>query len=570
MASALLRKMLSRGLKPTHAQFNAVLDAHARCSDGSASEALQVLADMNSSGYNPNMVSYSTCIDAQARREDGSAVSAAQLLVQLLEKNLCPDTATFAGVIEAQAKRTDGSAQTAALALSKMAQYTSPSQIHFNSVLNACANQRPADITTAEATFVKMLASGHTPNMYTLSALLRSAGFAETPCPGLARKWFEAYCVAPASRSFPLVEVNDHIARALRLSLAKTEVDTLLDGTPFARAPPSGARRRHHSTTSPETSPPTMPRRLSRQASPRMTQQQQQQQHALDNWRTSGNWRSKDAPISRHGGSGGSVSCPGTPLQASSSFFASPLTQQQQDWGEKPPTPSAAMLDIPSAMPQPSSPSIRIPARGGSARARGRSLSSSSSSTARSPPLGHASRNQAAVPSDRPVHSQGRRASSNFPHTAGPRRAGSDSVFGAHTTHPAPSGVLQEARIAFTGPGTGERLTLALKIQQLKAANSSSSSSSSGAPVQHDASAGRAPLDDGRACRAPLLSPDFFRSCSGIHTTTVTQPQTRRHSSSSAVLRDPSGPDGTRGFGRRRSSILLASNLDACAAVVVG
>lgn len=269
MATVLLRKMIQRGLTPSATQFNAVIDAHAKCQDGSAREAKAVLDYMAESGAKATIVSYSTCIEAQAKREDGSAVVAASCLVQLLEQGLVPDAITFAGVIDAQAKRRDGSARTAVMILSRMEQCCPPNQVHFNSVINACANERPSTVTLAEPVLQAMIDHGFKPNSFTLSALFRCAGFSQPQRPELAKQWFDTYCRSGT------VDINDHVARALRVPLG-AEADELLAsvGSQFV------SRRGRSSHSSHQTN------RMHRHPSSHYPTQQ----HKCDksNWRSSG------------------------------------------------------------------------------------------------------------------------------------------------------------------------------------------------------------------------------------------------------------------------------------------
>ena len=262
VASMLLEKMLASGLRPSHAQYNAVLDAHARCSDGSAIEALLVLDSMRQRGTQPNVISYSACIDAQAKREDGSAEIAVQLLEELLEKQIRPEMVTFAAAIEAQAKRKDGSPEHAAVILEGMSAYIKPNQVHYNSVLNACANKRPSAINVAERIFGLMQAKGFYPNIYTVSALLRAAGFSDPSRPDLARKWFIAYCTAE-NRTTPIVETNDHIVRALRISLTDDQAAELLTRAPGGAPPMRRSASGHSGMGYSDGTSPTV-RRISR------------------------------------------------------------------------------------------------------------------------------------------------------------------------------------------------------------------------------------------------------------------------------------------------------------------
>jgi len=233
MATVLLRKMVQRGLAPSQPQYNAVLNCNAKCHDGSAKDAKLVLDHMLRSGIEATVAAYSTVIEANAKKEDGSAAVAANCLVQLLEQGLVPDSVTFVGVIDAQAKRKDGSAKTAVMILSRMSRCCTPNLIHFNSALNACASERPAAIELAEPVLEAMLQRGFAPNSFTLSALFRCAGFAQPARPDLARRWFAQFCTSGN------VDLNDHVARALRVPLGN-EADELLEsvGSPLV------ARRR--------------------------------------------------------------------------------------------------------------------------------------------------------------------------------------------------------------------------------------------------------------------------------------------------------------------------------------
>jgi pentatricopeptide repeat protein len=44
-AGRILHKMIDRGLVPSHIQFNAVLDAHAKCQDGSVGITLALIRE---------------------------------------------------------------------------------------------------------------------------------------------------------------------------------------------------------------------------------------------------------------------------------------------------------------------------------------------------------------------------------------------------------------------------------------------------------------------------------------------------------------------------------------------
>lgn len=221
MASAILKKMIATKVCTTVVAFNSVLHANAKCDDGSATEALLILESMKSLNVTPNIITYTSAIDCQAKKSDGHAETAAQLLEEAVQRGLRPDTVTFTAVLDAQAKRKDGCAKRASAILDMMMDSEigcKPNHIHFNSALNACANARPSDIRTAEH-ILASAASALKPNNYTLSALLRCCAFSDPPQPDLAAKLFREYGQQ--------IQVNDHVERALRLAVPETVANDL-------------------------------------------------------------------------------------------------------------------------------------------------------------------------------------------------------------------------------------------------------------------------------------------------------------------------------------------------------
>jgi len=91
------------------------------------------------------------------------------------------------------------------------------------------------------------------------------------------------------------------------------------------------------------------------------------------------------------------------------------------------------------------------------------------------------------------------------------------------------------------------RLSLSEKIKAIKL----NAGGSAGAVEKGPASAIRRP--------SQLLSPDFFSASlkggSGEATTPATPPTDRKVVRRGSFVREPEGPDGTKGFGRRRSSV---------------
>jgi len=117
--------------------------------------------------------------------------------------------------------------------LSRMERCCTPNQVHFNSVINACANERPSAVHLAEPVLKTMLQHGYKPNSFTLSALFRCAGFSQPPRPDLAREWFNEYCHSGT------VDINDHVTRALYVALGDEAEDLLASvGSPRASRRP--------------------------------------------------------------------------------------------------------------------------------------------------------------------------------------------------------------------------------------------------------------------------------------------------------------------------------------------
>ena len=508
MAMELLRKMLGQGLAPSHTQFNAVIDAHAKCPDGSAVEALLVLEQMTRHGAAPNVVSYSTCIDAQAKRNDGSAETAAQLLLRLLEQGLIPDTVTFAGVIDAQAKRKDGSAATAATILDRMQECVRPNQVHFNSVLNACANERPSAVHLAEPVLAQMLGKGYQPNQYTLSALFRCAGFCSPTRPDLAHRWFDTFCRSTTSRA--TVEINDHVSRALRVALGDG-ADALLSsiGSPLAGGGGGNRRNSNGNTRSPRCikrgggvggggGRDAQPHSRSPGSSP----------HGAQTREFSGSWR-RAANTTPNNGTAGTGSSSGsgrpplftTPRRSNSNSNPHPHShsgQQQQQQRRY---------------------HLQDGSGGNDWRSVRRALSWDT------PP----SRAHAAPAIDIPL--QQTVSSVNRHNSTGPGRvhrlSSSPPITSEPTTPTAVSPGLKAAlHTASASPGIPRR-SLADKIHDMQGQTPKARSGSGSGSVS--------PL---------LLSPVYFESAAAVD---------RRRSSSSPYVRAPSGPDGSRGFGGRRS-----------------
>jgi len=495
MAGSILRKMIEFGLTPSYMQFNAVLDAYARCPDGSARDAVKTLAEMKALGGKPNVTSYSTAIDAQARKPDGSAVAASRLFEELLADGLRPDTVTFAGVIDAQAKCHDGSAKVAAAVVDRMSTTVTPNQVHFNSALNACANERPAKPALATEILAKMQAHGFKATSYTLSALLRCACFAEPAQPELARRWFTE--LGPE-----LTEVNDHVARALRGAVGEEVASKLIvavghvEPAPTERAGPP-RRSSRANIGSPGLSPNSSPSPpLTRRRSSRVSVGHVTPANSGASWRAS--------PGSADGS-----------RQPSSQLFSQPRRLSSQLSLEKRPSWRDRSK---SAELAPSSALFSQPRRS----------CSGPGSLGLGPGLGAVSRAgsvgqlnvDSLIPSDMPVSQMGRRGSA-------PRLARGGSV--------------DSGLGGLLGLG-GPRLSLSDKIKAIQEESATTPAAGPRLPSRRGSS--------------QLLAPDFFTADSRPEKepspllSTPAATKGRR----SSLVREPCGPDGTRGFGARRMS----------------
>jgi len=229
-ATDVLTRMAELGVAASLVTWNTAIDAQSKREGGTAAAARALFTKMRADpGCRPNIVSYSACIAAEARCQDGSADRAAALFDEALAEGLQPDVVCLTTLLDSLAKR-GSSASRAVEILERMREldFLRPNRVHFNTVLNACATQRPALIDEAERIFKLMQADGLEPSSHTLSALLRAAAFASCPRPDLARRWFEEYA--------PSVEVNDYVKRALRSALPHAEAAAMLRDASLANS----------------------------------------------------------------------------------------------------------------------------------------------------------------------------------------------------------------------------------------------------------------------------------------------------------------------------------------------
>eukprot|EP00041_Stephanoeca_diplocostata_P019260 m.412592 g.412592 ORF g.412592 m.412592 type:complete len:954 (-) comp21257_c0_seq2:178-3039(-) len=586
MASAILKKMLATKVHTTVVAFNSVLHANAKCDDGSATEALLVLESMKSTNITPNIITYTSAIDCQAKKSDGLAETAAQLLEEAVQRGLRPDTVTFTAVLDAQAKRKDGCPKRASAILDMM--MTSeigckPNHIHFNSALNACANARPSDIRTAEH-ILASAASALKPNNYTLSALLRCCAFSEPPQPDLAAKLFREY-----GRQ---IQVNDHVERALRLAVPEhtaTELFRAVGHTP----------RRRSSTNNYAYQGSTRGNATMRRPSA--------------SWRTYNTATIGGRPRSSHCDSYVSSSSSHEYHSGASSDEEPPSSYKDYQQRRRVSTSSrkhSAADHFQSWRAGANPPSVAT-----DATTSGYS-SGSTSSPASSPPNRRHSFAMAAGPrrgsttSNNSTGGRSARKSSSFgdsleeasrlihevASTTGTERR--NSLAGIHATEMANSPSLsQQARAGLTNALTGtsqtpttgpalpvergtslslqsakparRRMSLAEKVRAIKAnagvgaggeALAASSASDVECSTSDDVTSGSPLASPISHCRSThcadtteLLSPEFF---SGSGTPDALLPD--RSFAEQRIVRKPSAPDGTRGFGDRRRSSMLS------------
>jgi len=221
-ATDVLKRMSELGVAASLVTWNTAIDAQSKRDGGTAAAARALFAQLRSDpNCRPNIVTYSACITAEARCRDGSAQRAAALFDEALAEGLQPDVVCLTTLLDSLAKR-GSDARRAVEILERMRElhFLQPNRVHFNTVLNACATQRPALIDEAERIFRLMQADELQPSSHTLSALLRAAAFAARPRPDLARRWFGEYA--------HVIEVNDYVKRALRSALPHDEAAALL------------------------------------------------------------------------------------------------------------------------------------------------------------------------------------------------------------------------------------------------------------------------------------------------------------------------------------------------------
>merc|ERR550514_1528791 len=141
----MLDKMIaSETCRPTAVIVNAVLDAHAKCRDGSAKLAGEAFDAMLTHGIVPNMVTYHSLLDAEARQPDGTADGAVKVLDDMDAR--CPerpDVSMFTTAVNMQARARGGSARGALQLLARMkAAGRAPTAVTLNSVIDA-QSKRP-------------------------------------------------------------------------------------------------------------------------------------------------------------------------------------------------------------------------------------------------------------------------------------------------------------------------------------------------------------------------------------------------------------------------------------------
>jgi len=140
-ALALVGRMKQSGFAITAKLLNCVIDAQAKNDDGSARVALTLLDSMKRSRLDevrPSVVTYTSVIDCQAKCSDGDGRTATALLEEMVTEGLTPNSVTYLCCLNAQARH--GSAKMALAVLQKLRkQGLAVTHSQYNSAISACA-----------------------------------------------------------------------------------------------------------------------------------------------------------------------------------------------------------------------------------------------------------------------------------------------------------------------------------------------------------------------------------------------------------------------------------------------
>lgn len=162
----LLRKMISAGLSPSTATYNAVIGACAKSQK--AERAVALLREMVQMDLQPTVVSYNAVIGGQSTKKDWA--KALDILQEMVRKGVLPNLVTYNGVIGA-CKKGDQWGKAIALLQEMPSKLLEPNVVTYNAAISACEknNLWPRALEL----FEEMLSGkGPPPNAITYSAAI--------------------------------------------------------------------------------------------------------------------------------------------------------------------------------------------------------------------------------------------------------------------------------------------------------------------------------------------------------------------------------------------------------------
>ena len=170
-ALALVGRMKQSGFAINAKLLNCVIDAQAKNEDGSARVALALLDSMQQSRLDevrPSVVTYTSVIDCQAKCRDGDGRTATALLEEMATEGLEPNSVTYLCCLNAQARH--GSAKMALAVLQKLRkQGLAVTHSQYNSAISACAKCSDGSAVAALQVLNDMDSSGAVPSALSYS-----------------------------------------------------------------------------------------------------------------------------------------------------------------------------------------------------------------------------------------------------------------------------------------------------------------------------------------------------------------------------------------------------------------
>lgn len=596
-ALKILSMIPQTGLRPNTIVVNAAIDAQAKASDGSATTVVALIKKMAASpdlDLRPSIITYTAAIDACAKCSDGTAEIAATLLQQMVEQGLAPNSLTFGvlvavaarkgtanaasdiiakmrnmgvttnivafnSALDAQAKRDGGSAAQARELLAEMKRSSDPDLrpniVSYTAAIAAEARCEDGSADHAAALFDEALSMGLSPDIVTLTTLLDTLakkGSNAVRAVEILERMREVNILSPNRIHYNVVinacatsrpALVNEAARVLSMMLESNisptahTLSALLRAAAFAAQPRPDLARRWFCEYRHQVEVNDFVIRALRSALPT------QEANAL--LEDSKNQSSSLAPDF--------FNLLSKPLLSTSS--------QSLTMDTTLPTPGASSGSSgDECEPSESPPMVR------------RRSSRLSFSKGRSSPNMTSPGAMFVPPSDRPVSSNSRRGS-----FSNRRRGSMSGIFAESTNAVSPSPDLYAALGATVRRGSSGLLQLDLKTQERSNTSppplprrmslkdrvaalrrESSISVTSNEPSNKNSSINNTRNSDVESIQESdtadpiLLTPDFFQP-----KTPPESPTLQRRDST--ILRRPSGPDGSLGFGSRRTSTVLSS-----------